>query len=360
MKDKILYIYPEYSAFIEKDIRFLSHNYNVVKPSFSWRKKWETPFNFIRQFIFLSRHLTGSKAVFVMFGGYWSLLPALAGKISGIPVYIIPGGTDCVSFPSLNYGSLRKPVMRTFIRWSFKLCTELLPVDESLIRSDYSYYEKSDYREQGYKYFLPEITTPHRVINNGFDPDFFDCGTAVKKAGSFIVIAQVTSMTRVRVKGIDLVLYLAEQFNGCSFTIVGVADSVISQLGKIHANVTIYPFLPQKTFMTYLAESEFALQLSVSEGFPNALCEAMLCRCIPVGSAVGAVPHIIGDTGYLMNSSQKEYLKEKFTEVTGTDSDVRRKLGERARERIIGNFHISRREQAFLEVIERQADITNE
>lgn len=352
MKEKILYIFPEYSAFIAKDTGFLSRSYNVVTPSHGWTRKWETPLNFLRQFIFLSRHLRGSKAVFVMFGGYWSLLPALSGRISGIPVYIIPGGTDCVSFPSLNYGSLRKPVMRTFIKWSFKLCTELLPVDESLVRSVYNYFEKSDYPEQGYKYFFPEISTPYRVIYNGFDPDYFDCGKAVKKSGSFIVIAQVTSMMRMRIKGIDLVLYLADQFSNLSFTIVGISDSVSRQLGSMPANVTMYPFMPQESFMKHLAESEFVLQLSVSEGFPNALCEAMLCQCIPVGSTVGAIPHIIGDTGYLISSSNKEYLSEKFTEITGTDSTTRHELGKKARERIISNFHISQREQAFRQVIE--------
>lgn len=351
MKEKILYIFPEYSAFIAKDVDFLSRRYKVVTPSHNWTRKLETPLNFIRQFVFLSRHLKDSKAVFVMFGGYWSLLPALAGRISEKPVYIIPGGTDCVSFPSLNYGSLRKPVMRIFIKWSFKLCTELLPVDESLVRSEYRYYEKSDHPEQGYKYFFPEISTPYRVIYNGFDPDYFDCGKAVKKSGSFIVIAQVTSMMRVRVKGIDLVLYLAEQFNSCSFTIVGVSDSVIRQLGSIPSNVALYPFLPQKTFMSYLAESEFVLQLSVSEGFPNALCEAMLCRCIPVGSTVGAIPHIIGDTGYLANSSKKEYLKEKLTEIIGTSGDTRHELGLKARERIAQKYHISIREKAFFDLI---------
>jgi len=352
MKEKILYIYPQYSTFIARDTWFLSRSYNVVTPSQDWTSKWETPLNFLRQFIFLSRHLKGSKAVFVMFGGYWSFLPALSGRISGIPVYIIPGGTDCVSFPSLNYGSLRKPVMRAFIKWSFQLCTELLPVDKSLVRSDYSYYETRDYPEQGYKYFFPDLSTPYRVIYNGFDPDYFDCGKVVKKSGSFITIAQVTSIMRMRIKGIDLIIYLAEKFSNLSFTIVGISDSVIRQLGSIPPNVTLYPFLPQKTFMTYLAESEFVLQLSVSEGFPNALCEAMLCRCIPVGSTVGAIPHIIGDTGYLISSSSKEYLSERFTEITATDSATRLELGKKARKRIIRNFHISEREKAFREVIE--------
>lgn len=353
MKEKILYIFPQFSSFIHKDILFLSRNYEVVTPSRDWTRKWETPLNFIRQFVFLSRHLKGSKAVFIMFGGYWSFLPALAGRISGIPVYIIPGGTDCVSFPSLNYGSLRKPVLRTFIKWSFQLCTELLPVDESLVRSEYSYNEKSDYPEQGYKYFFPKLSTPHRVIYNGFDPDYFNCGQVAKKSGSCIVIAQVTSMMRVRIKGIDLVFYLASQFEKLSFTIVGISDSISRQLGSIPSNVTLYPFMPQESFMKHLAESEYVLQLSVSEGFPNALCEAMLCRCIPVGSTVGAMPRIIDDTGYLIGSSNKEYLLERFTEINATDSTTRLDLGKKARERIISNFHISQREKAFMDIIEQ-------
>jgi len=200
MKEKILYIYPEDSTFTGKDIRFLSKRFEVKSPSHNWKSKAATPFNFIRQLLFLLRHLKGSVAVFVMFGGYWSLLPALAGKIAGIPIYIIPGGTDCVSFPTLNYGSLRKPLMRAFIRWSFRLCTELLPVHGSLVESRYSYYEPTDYPGQGYKYFFPGITTPYRVIHNGFDPEFFGCEQYRKRADSFIVVAPVTSMTRVTVK----------------------------------------------------------------------------------------------------------------------------------------------------------------
>ena len=36
----------------------------------------------------------------------------------------------------------------------------------------------------------------------------------------------------------------------------------------------------------YYSKSQFHFQLSMYEGFGLALCEAMLCRCIPIGSSV--------------------------------------------------------------------------
>jgi glycosyltransferase involved in cell wall biosynthesis len=289
-----------------------------------------------------------------MFGGYWSFLPAIFGKVAGRPVYIIPGGTDCVSFPSLNYGSLRKPLMRTFIRWSFQLCTELLPVDGSLALSDYTWLEKADYPKQGFKYFFPRLRTPYRVIHNGFDPEFFNSDPAVKKENSFIAVAPVSNMMRVRVKGVDLIIHLAERFSHCNFTLVGISDAVAARLTPLPSNLNLYPFLPKEKFIGLLAESRFVLQLSVSEGFPNALCEAMLCHCIPVGSSVGAIPAIIGDTGFIMSSPEKDYLEARFEEILRTGPDVRRQLGLKARERISERFHISRREKAFLELLEQQ------
>jgi len=354
MRKKILYIYPEESTFTGKDINFLSKRFEVRSPAHNWKNKAATPFNFIRQILFLCSNLRGSVAVFVMFGGYWSLMPALAGKVTGIPVYIIPGGTDCVSFPSLGYGSLRKPLMRFFIRWSFRCCTELLPVHGSLVESRYSYHEPADYPGQGYKFFFPEITTPYRVIHNGFDPDFFICEQYRKRADSFIVVAPVSNLTRVKIKGIDRVLLLAGQFSQCSFTIVGISDTVARELGPLPGNVVLHPYMPQEEFLALLCESQFILQLSVSEGFPNALCEAMLCRCIPIGSDVGGIPDIIGETGFLVKSPDKDYLIRRFEEIVGMDSQKRRDLGLKARQRIAGNFHIAKREKAFFEVLDKE------
>ncbi len=352
MNRKILYIYPWEAAFIDKDLDFLSRRYSVVTLGHDWRDKRRTLPNFMKQFIFLCRNMAGTRAIIVMFGGYWSFLPALAGKLAGVPVFIIPGGTDCVSFPSLNYGSLRKPVMRTFIRWSYQLCTKLLPVDESLVLSDYTYLPDIDYPKQGFMYFFPGLRTPHRVIHNGFDPAFFTADPAGKKENSFIAVAHAQEMLRVRIKGIDLVILLAKRFTNCNFTLVGVSDSLKRELSPLPSNLAVYPWMSKEKFIGHLAESRFVLQLSVSEGFPNALCEAMLCHCIPVGSPVGAIPSIIANTGFVIASPEWEYLEKRFEEILHTGAEEQHRLGIMARNRVADMYHISRREKAFLEILD--------
>ena len=349
----ILYLYPTPSSFVKKDIRFLSKGYSVKSPTHTWNNKWLVPLRFLQQFIFLSRHIFSCQAVFVMFGGYWSFLPALFGKIANKPVYIILGGMDCVSFPTLHYGNLRKPVLAMFIKWSYQLSTTLIPVDESLVYCEYKYYDASRYKYQGYKYHFPRITTPYKVIHNGFDSSAFKPSGTKKIGNSFIAVALIPNMMRFKLKGADIVVMLAQHFRHCTFTIVGISKSVIDQAGAIPENLQFLPPLPQDQLSATLSQNEFVLQLSISEGFPNSLCEAMLCGCIPIGSSAGAIPHIISDTGYVMESADEESIKRKFQDIVELSGEKKMDLAARARNRVIDNFDISRREKSFGELLMR-------
>ena len=355
MKKTILYIYPAYSTFIEKDIRFLSKRYVVKTPQHDWKNKSLVPLNFVRQLLFLLRNLPSCKAIIVMFGGYWSFLPALLGKVFGKPVYIILGGTDCVSFPSIQYGSLRKPILATFIKWSYALCKTLVPVDASLVFCQYSYYEKATYPNQGYQYFFPEIFTPHRVIYNGFDADYFTIPTQGKIPNSFILVASIDNMMRFKLKGIDILMVLAQAYPSCQFIVAGIAHALMVQLNNVPDNLALFPALSQEALKQYLGSAQFIMQLSISEGFPNALCEGMLSQCIPIGSAVGAIPHIIGDTGYVIETSDKKYIRRKFDEIVALDEKKRLALAAKARSRIIEEFPIAKREKAFIALIEEES-----
>jgi hypothetical protein len=140
-----------------------------------------------------------------MFAGYWSVLPVLFGKFFKKNVFIILGGTDCVSYPTFNYGSLRKPLLKSAIFISLKHATCLLPVHESLIDFTNSYF---DHSKQGIKNHFKSIKTPVRTIFNGYEPIVTQKEIELSKRipNSFITVAFVNNNVRMILKGIDLIL----------------------------------------------------------------------------------------------------------------------------------------------------------
>jgi glycosyltransferase involved in cell wall biosynthesis len=351
MKDRIIYISPDEATFTRRDINFLSKNYEVITIKQPWGIKSRIPGNLVRQFFFLIKHLPGSKAVFIMFGGYWSFLPALLGKLIHKPVFIIPGGADCVSFPEYNYGSLRKPLMRRIIKWSYTLAERILPVSETLVKVDYSYDPGVKATKQGYMNFFPGLRTPYSVIYNGFDADFWQMQGETKDNSHVTTIATVTDHTRFKVKGIDLVIDIAMQFPEHFFHIVGMSDQFRKTLGELPGNVIIHGYMSSEELRDLLSKSRFYLQLSISEGFPNALCEAMLCECIPVGSAVGAIPFIIGESGALLEHKNPELATGLISRLIAMSPEELNDQGKKARNNIVNRFPLDTREKAISELI---------
>lgn len=353
--EEIIYIYPNTSTFVRQDIRVLSKTFVVKSPNHNWTKKGLVPLLFIKQFFFLLVHMHAAKAVIVMFGGYWSFLPALLGHIFNKPVFIILGGMDCVSFPAIDYGGLRKPLVKIFIKWSYQLCTRLLPVHESLVITDYTYVQ-SAYPKQGFKYFFPSIKTSYQTIYNGYNINFWNEPSGVKRSNTFITIAAIEDEKRLRLKGADVFVQLAKIFPQYSFTIVGVSDAFKKTMKELPSNLTVHAFLAPENFKHLLGQSEFYLQLSLSEGFPNSLCEAMLCGCIPVGSSVGAIPLIIGNTGVVIRKFNFDVIKDEIIRLISLNKSAKKELSLQARNRIASLFPIENRERAFIRLINSYAE----
>jgi|AntRauTorckE5430_2_1112549.scaffolds.fasta_scaffold03683_2 glycosyltransferase involved in cell wall biosynthesis len=347
----ILYISPVKATFVTKDIALLSTRYHLIFLADEWNRSFSIFVSALRQAFFLLKHTRKATCIFVMFAGYWSFLPAIAGKLFRTPVYIILGGTDAVCFPFLDYGSLRKPLLAKFIKWSCQLATKLLPVHESLIHYHYSYHPDSTFAEQGIKAFFPDVTTPYEAIYNGFDPSFFAPATEKKVKNTFVTVAMIHEKKRFLLKGIDLVFSLARELPHCQFKLVGFSAKMLEST-VAPANVTLLPFLDQAAFVNILDESRFYIQPSVSEGFPNSFCEAMLCNCIPIGSAVGAVPLIIGDTGIVFPNNSVPGALAQIKELLAYPEQQLNELAEAARKRIATNFHLERRKEALLRLVE--------
>ena len=214
----------------------------------------------------------------------------------------------------------------------------ILPVAEALVKQVFTYDPKIN-SKQGLLNLIPDLKTPIQVIPNGFDTDFWRDLGKTRKPFSFISVATGTSNpSRAIVKGYDLIEKLAEHHPDWTFTLVG--DSAYP---SPNPNVTILGKMKPAELLDLYNSHQFYLQLSTSEGFPNALGEAMASGCVPIGSAVGAIPEIIGDSGIVLYRKEISLLEKELQKLV-----VSVNLISSGREQIESNFSFSNRKSKLI------------
>jgi len=219
MKKKLLYFHNGKSSFVEKDISILSEYYDLKEFEFKTKHKFLVPIEFIRQFLYLLRYLNVTKSV-IQFAGYHSFIPVIFKKMAKKKVLIILGGTDCVNFPSIKYGSFYKNPLRFFTSFSLHNASFLAPVDQSLVKYEYI-YQNADFNGQGFLYHYPKIKTDYKIIYNGYHS--YKWKMKEKNKNTFVTIgANLNSRFAFKLKGIDLFIELAKNIPNGQFTLLVV------------------------------------------------------------------------------------------------------------------------------------------
>jgi glycosyltransferase involved in cell wall biosynthesis len=305
----IVYSFPVRTAFIERDLEMIRPHAAIKDLEFT-QSAFKLPFYLILQFFQLLWYLPSTSQYLCFFGGYHCILPVVFGKAFGKKCTIQAGGTDCINMPEIGYGNFRKKWLRMATVFSFKNCSLILPVAEALVSQHYNYDPRIN-PKQGLLQLIPGLKTPIQVIPNGFDTKFWKELGMERVRHSFISVATSTStLARALVKGYDLIAQLAASNPEWSFTLVGDANYQATS-----PNILVLGKERPEALVQHYNTHEFYLQLSSSEGFPNALGEAMACGCIPIGSAVGAIPEILGDTGLLLKRKALGALQQLIQDL---------------------------------------------
>lgn len=344
-KKSILYFIHASTSFTEIDHTIFSKFHPVKTFLFTIKGALSIPALWIQQLLFLARESRNAHSFVCMFAGYHSFIPVMWGRLFSKKVYIIAGGIDCVNFPKLNYGNFHKYWLSKITSYSFRRASHIFPISEYLEKGEY-HYDPIHPPQQGIRVWCKNIKTPITVVYNGFQCEkwFPDEGKQAP-AGTFLSIASnLDDATRMKVKGIDLVLELALLLPQYQFTIIG-KDKPLNLPG----NVKILPFMPHELLREVYCSHQFYLQLSVSEGFGNSLAEAMLCGSVPIGSSSGSIPMVIGDCGYILDKKELPDLKA-LVEKAIIDPDYSRKR-EEGRKRIISSFSIEQRAKKLTELM---------
>ena len=342
----LLYLFPKRSVFIARDLELLAPHFEVRSHELLRGPKWALPLRLVAQLLFLLLNRAWRRPAVCHFAGYHSVLPALLCR----HLSIVLAGSDCASFPELDYGNFRKSLYGRATALSVRRADRLLPVHRSLMGMEQD-YDPAGPRHQGLKAFVPDLRTPFTEVPYGFDAPYWTPGKAPREEDLFLCVASGTlpdNNTHGR-KGVDLVLKVAPLLPEARFLIVGSPDPAAYE--DLPPNVTVEGRQDADALRAQYRRARHLLQVSVMEGFPNALCEGMLCGCLPIVSTMAAMPDIVGDTGALVPQRTAEALMEAILSLRALPAEVLDERSGKARERIAGRYTYERRRRELLDAI---------
>ena len=291
-KQSILFVYVNYSSFVKADFEILSTFANVTKYQFKPGKGvFKTGFEVLKELIFLIFNGFKFDSVFVWFGDYHSMLPVLFAKLFRKKSFVVIGGYDVSTLSEYKYGSFSNPIRAFFTRNTFRFVDICFPVADALRK----------------KLLVINPKARAETIATSVDVKKFSF-SEYERSKSIITVSGTENHQRLMVKGLDRFRELATCLPEFEFIIIGATDGVKSYFEPLPANLTLLPPQQFDQLTQHYERASFYAQLSRSEGLPNALCEAMLCGCIPVGTNVGDIQITIGNTGLTIDDWKPEVL----------------------------------------------------
>jgi len=335
-KQSILFVYVNYSSFVKADFEILSTFANVTKYQFKPEKGiFKTGIELLKELIFLIFRGFKFDSVFIWFGDYHSLLPVLFAKIFRKKSFVVIGGYDVSTLSEYKYGSFSNPIRAFFTRNTFKFVDICFPVAEALRK----------------KLLVINPKATAETIATSVDTEKFSF-SEYERSKSIITVSGTDNHQRLMVKGLDRFRELAICLPEFEFYIIGASYGVRAYFEPLPANLNLLPAQQFDQLTQYYVNASFYAQLSRSEGLPNALCEAMLCGCIPVGTNVGDIRVTIGNAGLTIDDWKTEALVD-FIRMNHNNIQLR----DRARERIITLYNPEKRMERFRQLMESSADL---
>ena len=325
---KVLFICPAPSSFIIKDIKILKKNFNVHV--FKWDVTIDNKFAKIINIIKLAKEIFFVDIIFGWFLLDYAAYAAFFSKLFGKKTVIIVGGFDVACVQEINYGMMLNPKHINIARYALENCEKILTVDDGL---------KWDAIKNTGVMGNNIITVP-----TGYEYEIFI--PKLEKENLVLTVCMGNDWARVRLKGLDTFVESAKFIPETTFLIVGIQGEALEKLESLKSsNVMFMDPLPEEALIPYYQKAKVYCQLSMREGLPNALCEAMLCECVPVGTDVQGVRTAIGDAGFYVPYGDPKATAEAINMAMNSDK------GKDARERIKNMFPASKREESLKKII---------
>jgi glycosyltransferase involved in cell wall biosynthesis len=354
MNDKnIIYIKPTDSSFIVTDQKILEKHYRVTTFLLNQNKGKVTYFgNLFRLVFFLLRNAHKNDAFVCWFGDYHAAVMVFMAKLTGRYSVILAGGQEAICYKELGKGVYLKRLRGLMVKYALRNCSLILPNHQSLIYHENYFYNTDNPHIDGITHYVMGIKGEIVVIYNGIDTARINRNPEIPKNPNLVLtVGTMNKLSDFYNKGFDLFIELAKRCKSFEFVAIGVKSAYLEWIEEQYhiseiENLKVIPSSPVEVLVEYYNRAKVYLQVSITEGMPNSLGEAMLCECIPVGSNVNGIPDVIGNTGVIVYKRDLDELEEAMQKAMSMNS------GLQARLHTLENFSIEKREKRLFEVLE--------
>ncbi len=285
MKKKILFIYTNYSTFVETDFEILASEHEVVKYQFKpVRGLLKTAVQLIKQKIYLLLHIWKFDAVFIWFADYHSFLPVLFAKILRKKSFVVIGGYDVARMPEFAYGSFNSKLRGFYTIFSMKHSTLNIAV--------------SKYVERKVNWIARKANTQliYNCVNISENKSI-----PFEKENLILTVGLIDSERTFFLKGIDTFVEVARLLPELKFIIVGLSENLPENILKtLPPNLESFDRVNHDELQSFYKKAKVYCQFSRSESFGVAIVEAMNFGCIPVVTYVGGMPELVGEKGRIV------------------------------------------------------------
>lgn len=324
---KILVLFRKKFTFVKLDLDILASKHEVreLQADYSINRASNTIIEYIRG-------VKWADIILSWFGGHHALIPFLLAKKYNRPCLIIASGYDVANEPEINYGHMRPGLRRPIGKIVFRLADKILAV------SDFTMREID-------KNISPDLKNVKRLYHGlPYDPD-----EKLENKEKVVVTIGNIKQNNLKRKGLETFVKSANYLPEVQFILIGPwLDASINELKKFAPpNLNFTGFVKDAGDSELVKSSKVYVQASYYESFGLSVAESMLHGCVPVVTSRGALPEVVGNTGFYAPYGDPEQLAFIIQQALNSDQD----RGLRARQRIIEKFPLKNRSKQLLEIV---------
>jgi glycosyltransferase involved in cell wall biosynthesis len=323
---RILFVHSRRASFIELDRQLLGERYEVrdlYQPG-----RGANPLAVLRA-------VRKCDVVVGWWASWHTLWPITWARALRRPSVLIVGGIDTASLPEIDYGYQRGGLKRLASRWIMRRARVLAT------NSRYSQLEIE--RNIG----IPpgRVTVTYHGV-----PDPFGELPAGEREPIALTVGAIDRRNLER-KGLRAFTAAAAELPDVSFVLAGEwVDDAVEELRRIApANVRLTGWIEEDELLDLYRRATVYVQASQHEGFGVSVAEAMLAGCVPVVTAVGALPEVVDDAGVRLDGAEPAQVAAGVRQALALDASTRA----RAREHVLREFSVDDRRRALHELVER-------